>query len=190
MKVETVDSLDYSVIVLHTTLTQRMAWVRPFCLQCLRGQWELRYVQYNPLPQCWRSTLVPDPCGWCERRPCIFHRYLSQLLCDHYWGNKPCNIQILWLFSVFRQLGRQSRFATGINCMTQYCCTLFRTLRSQKRLAAKVLKCGKNKIWLDPNETNEISNANSRMAFTISAFWSLPIVLASHRGDISCCSFF
>jgi len=36
------------------------------------------------------------------------------------------------------------------------------TLRSQKRLAAKVLKCGKNKIWLDPNETNEISNANSR----------------------------
>jgi len=35
-------------------------------------------------------------------------------------------------------------------------------LRSQKRLAAKVLKCGKNKIWLDPNETNEISNANSR----------------------------
>jgi len=29
-------------------------------------------------------------------------------------------------------------------------------------LAAKVLKCGKNKIWLDPNETNEISNANSR----------------------------
>jgi large subunit ribosomal protein L19e len=25
-----------------------------------------------------------------------------------------------------------------------------------------VLKCGKNKIWLDPNETNEISNANSR----------------------------
>jgi large subunit ribosomal protein L19e len=35
-------------------------------------------------------------------------------------------------------------------------------LRSQKRLASKVLKCGKNKIWLDPNETNEISNANSR----------------------------
>merc|ERR1712150_437757 len=36
------------------------------------------------------------------------------------------------------------------------------TLRLQKRLAAAVLKCGKNKIWLDPNETNEISNANSR----------------------------
>ncbi|ESO03238.1 hypothetical protein HELRODRAFT_184726, partial [Helobdella robusta] len=36
------------------------------------------------------------------------------------------------------------------------------TLRSQKRLAAAVLKCGRNKIWLDPNETNEISNANSR----------------------------
>merc|ERR1712168_875732 len=36
------------------------------------------------------------------------------------------------------------------------------TLRLQKRLAAAVLKCGQNKIWLDPNETSEISNANSR----------------------------
>merc|ERR1712079_269811 len=36
------------------------------------------------------------------------------------------------------------------------------TLRLQKRLAASVLKCGKRKIWLDPNETNEIANANSR----------------------------
>jgi ribosomal protein L19E len=35
-------------------------------------------------------------------------------------------------------------------------------LRSQKQLAAKVLHCGKRKIWLDPNETTEISNANSR----------------------------
>merc|ERR1719197_1853858 len=32
----------------------------------------------------------------------------------------------------------------------------------QKRLAASVLKCGKRKIWLDPNEVNEISMANSR----------------------------
>jgi len=32
----------------------------------------------------------------------------------------------------------------------------------QKRLASAVLKCGKGKIWLDPNETNEIANANSR----------------------------
>uniref|UniRef100_A0A5S6R3T4 Ribosomal protein L19 n=1 Tax=Trichuris muris TaxID=70415 RepID=A0A5S6R3T4_TRIMR len=35
-------------------------------------------------------------------------------------------------------------------------------LRLQKRLAAAVMKCGKNKVWLDPNEANEISNANSR----------------------------
>lgn len=40
--------------------------------------------------------------------------------------------------------------------------TLLSTLRLQKRLAASVLKCGKRKIWLDPNETTEISNANSR----------------------------
>ena len=35
-------------------------------------------------------------------------------------------------------------------------------LRLQKRLAASVLKCGQRKIWLDPNETNEIALANSR----------------------------
>ncbi|KAF4121008.1 Parkin co-regulated protein [Geosmithia morbida] len=35
-------------------------------------------------------------------------------------------------------------------------------LRTQKRLASSVIGCGKRKIWLDPNEQNEISNANSR----------------------------
>jgi len=35
-------------------------------------------------------------------------------------------------------------------------------LSLQKRLSAAVLKCGKKKVWLDPNESNEISNANSR----------------------------
>ena len=36
------------------------------------------------------------------------------------------------------------------------------TMRLQKRLSAAVLKCGTNKVWMDPNEVNEISNANSR----------------------------
>jgi large subunit ribosomal protein L19e len=36
------------------------------------------------------------------------------------------------------------------------------SLRLQKRLASAVLKCGRNKVWLDPNESNEIANANSR----------------------------
>jgi len=36
------------------------------------------------------------------------------------------------------------------------------TMRLQKRLSASVLKCGTNKVWMDPNEINEISNANSR----------------------------
>ena len=36
------------------------------------------------------------------------------------------------------------------------------SLKLQKRLAASVLKCGRRKIWLDPNEANEISMANSR----------------------------
>ncbi|CAI7635316.1 unnamed protein product [Penicillium bialowiezense] len=35
-------------------------------------------------------------------------------------------------------------------------------LTTQKRLAASVVGCGKRKIWLDPNEMSEISNANSR----------------------------
>ena len=28
-----------------------------------------------------------------------------------------------------------------------------------------MLSCGKNKVWLDPNEVNEIANANSRKCF-------------------------
>eukprot|EP00823_Brevimastigomonas_motovehiculus_P000236 TRINITY_DN10341_c0_g1_i1.p1 TRINITY_DN10341_c0_g1~~TRINITY_DN10341_c0_g1_i1.p1 ORF type:complete len:240 (-),score=80.87 TRINITY_DN10341_c0_g1_i1:49-768(-) len=36
------------------------------------------------------------------------------------------------------------------------------SLRLQKRLAASILKCGQRKVWLDPNETTEIHNANSR----------------------------
>merc|ERR1711948_200511 len=35
-------------------------------------------------------------------------------------------------------------------------------LKLQKRLAASVMDCGKRKVWLDPNEANEISMANSR----------------------------
>jgi large subunit ribosomal protein L19e len=37
-------------------------------------------------------------------------------------------------------------------------------LTTQKRIAAAVLDCGERKIWLDPNEVSEISNANSRQA--------------------------
>merc|ERR1712226_1036911 len=35
-------------------------------------------------------------------------------------------------------------------------------LRLQKRLAATVLKCGKKRVWIDPDETNEVALANSR----------------------------
>ena len=37
-------------------------------------------------------------------------------------------------------------------------------MRLQRRLAASVLKAGKRKVWLDPNEAAEIGNANSRQA--------------------------
>ncbi|XP_049850276.1 60S ribosomal protein L19-like [Schistocerca gregaria] len=36
------------------------------------------------------------------------------------------------------------------------------SLKLQRRLAASVLRCGKNRVWLDPNEISEISLANSR----------------------------
>ena len=35
------------------------------------------------------------------------------------------------------------------------------SLKLQKRLASSVLKCGRGKVQLDPNEVNEISMANS-----------------------------
>ena len=35
-------------------------------------------------------------------------------------------------------------------------------LRLQKRLAASVLKCGKGKVWMDPNEVSQIGMATSR----------------------------
>lgn len=35
------------------------------------------------------------------------------------------------------------------------------SLKLQKRLASSVMDCGKKRVWLDPNEANEISLANS-----------------------------
>lgn len=34
-------------------------------------------------------------------------------------------------------------------------------LRTQKRVAAAVLKCGKGRVWIDPNEADQVSQANS-----------------------------
>jgi len=36
------------------------------------------------------------------------------------------------------------------------------SLKLQKRLSSSILKCGKSKVWMDPNEINEIAMANSR----------------------------
>ena len=44
------------------------------------------------------------------------------------------------------------------------------SLKLQKRLAAEVLKCGKGKVWLDPNEVNEISMANSSKSLPFASF--------------------
>mmetsp|Transcript_3367 Transcript_3367/g.4973 ORF Transcript_3367/g.4973 Transcript_3367/m.4973 type:complete len:205 (-) Transcript_3367:78-692(-) len=37
-------------------------------------------------------------------------------------------------------------------------------LRTQRRLAASVLKCGKTRVWLAPESVNEIKNASTRQA--------------------------
>ena len=52
------------------------------------------------------------------------------------------------------------------------------SLKLQKRLASSVLKCGRGKVWLDPNEVNEISMANSRthalsLSLSLSVSYSL-----------------
>lgn len=36
------------------------------------------------------------------------------------------------------------------------------SLKTQKRLASAVLKCGKRRVWIDPNEADQVSQANSR----------------------------
>ena len=43
-------------------------------------------------------------------------------------------------------------------------------LRLQKRLAASVLKCGRKRVWIDPNETNEVALANSRKCPSLRSF--------------------
>ena len=37
------------------------------------------------------------------------------------------------------------------------------SLKNQKRLASQVLKCGKKRVWMDPNEVEQIGQANSRV---------------------------
>lgn len=59
----------------------------------------------------------------------------------------------------------------------------YSTLRLQKRLASAVLKCGKNKVWLDPNETNEIANANSSKSTGITIHYS-KILMYNHFQSI------
>ncbi|MCL4124217.1 UNVERIFIED_CONTAM: hypothetical protein GTU68_003092 [Idotea baltica] len=36
-------------------------------------------------------------------------------------------------------------------------------LKSQKRLASEVLKCGKKRVWIDPSEVEQVGQANSRV---------------------------
>merc|ERR1711887_163038 len=57
-------------------------------------------------------------------------------------------------------MGTHPIFESDFDCLTDL--SDMSALILQKRLAASVMKCGKNKVWLDPNENQSISNANSR----------------------------
>jgi len=35
-------------------------------------------------------------------------------------------------------------------------------LRNQRRLAAEILKCGENRVWIDPEEVEEVEKAVTR----------------------------
>merc|ERR1712066_419367 len=57
-------------------------------------------------------------------------------------------------------MGTHPIFESDFDCLTDL--SDMSALILQKRLAAAVMKCGRNKVWLDPNENQSISNANSR----------------------------
>ncbi|EEP76014.1 60S ribosomal protein L19 [Uncinocarpus reesii 1704] len=80
--------------------------------------------------------------------------YISVLVigCD-----KPCSTHILTCWRC-----RDSNNHPSTKSAIDFNGIKMVNLRTQKRLAAAVVGCGKRKIWLDPNEVNEISTANSR----------------------------
>lgn len=59
-------------------------------------------------------------------------------------------------------------------------------LRLQKRLAADVLKCGRKRVWIDPNETNEVALANSRKLQFSSQLSLLPLTAFVECGGLRC----
>ena len=61
-------------------------------------------------------------------------------------------------------------------------------LRLQKRLAASVLKCGRKRVWIDPNETSEVALANSRKSFlaTVEPTSSIPNQTLKRRHSHLC----
>ena len=54
------------------------------------------------------------------------------------------------------------------------------SLKVQKRLAASILKCGQKRVWLDPNEVNEISLDNSSKFIFV-----LPMLESYYHGGLT-----
>ena len=115
-----------------------------------------------------------------QQQLCVFNNETGSLLFRTKVGKPLCRI----VFVLFLSLPQYSESPDLISSQfLSFCCLLYEfkqiktknktiyhnhhhnytaNLRLQKRLAASVLKCGQRKIWLDPNETNEIALANSR----------------------------
>ena len=61
------------------------------------------------------------------------------------------------------------------------------SLKLQKRLASSVLKCGHGKVWLDPNEVNELSMVNSlSLSLSLSQFLILYSFFVLYGFDLVC----
>lgn len=75
-----------------------------------------------------------------------------------------CDNQSVILLSHFLWLPLFAEAVRAAFCSTylQVFVFVMSNLRLQKRLAASISRCGKRKIWLDPNENATIANANSR----------------------------
>lgn len=74
-----------------------------------------------------------------------------------HWGCIPCALQYMHCILFYKN----NKFLFSRNTSSFFFLYTV-SLKLQKRLAASVLKCGQKKVWLDPNEINEISLANSR----------------------------
>jgi hypothetical protein len=50
------------------------------------------------------------------------------------------------------------------------------SLKLQKRLAASILGCGKNKVWVDPNEISVVGMSTTRKCLRVSCWAAVDLL--------------